>query len=69
LEWKNPDNWHGGILGIYYSKKDSRSWVPKKIPWMGWTINFAQSSGIWSLAILVMIPVIIILSIFLVMYL
>ena len=27
-EWENPENW----TTIYFSKKDSRSWVPKKIP-------------------------------------
>jgi len=27
-EWENPDNW----TTIYFSKKDSRPWVPKKIP-------------------------------------
>jgi len=26
-EWENPDNW----TTIYFSKKDSRSWIPKKI--------------------------------------
>lgn len=31
-EWSNPDNWS---VGFYFSKKDSRTWVPKSIPWMG----------------------------------
>ena len=40
-EWKNSDNW----TTIYFSKKDSRSWVPKKNPRHGWTINFGSPSG------------------------
>jgi hypothetical protein len=30
-EWNNPDNWS---VGFYFSKKDSRTWVPKSI--RGW---------------------------------
>jgi len=40
-EWGNPDNWST----IYFSKKDSRTWVPKKNPRHGSTINFGSSSG------------------------
>ena len=39
--WENPDNW----TTIYFSKKDSRSWVPKKNPKHGWTINFGSPAG------------------------
>ena len=45
-EWRNPANWHGGWLGIYYSRVDSRSFVPKRNPIMGFTINFARPGGI-----------------------
>ena len=41
-EWNNPDNWSGGL---YFSKKDSRVWVPKPIRSMGWTINLGQKKG------------------------
>ncbi len=41
-EWENPDNWHGGIFGVYESEADSRVIVPKKNPKMGWTFNFAK---------------------------
>lgn len=41
-EWNNPDNWSAGI---YFSKKDSRVWVPKQIRSMGWTINLGQKKG------------------------
>jgi uncharacterized membrane protein len=40
-EWENPDNWST----IYFSKKDSRSWVPKRNPKHGSTINFGHPSG------------------------
>lgn len=40
-EWENPDNWST----IYFSKKDSRTWVPKKNPKHGSTINFGSSYG------------------------
>ncbi len=40
-EWENPDNWST----IYFSKKDTRSWVPKKNPKHGSTINFGSPSG------------------------
>ena len=40
-EWGNSDNWST----LYFSKKDSRSWVPKRNPQQGWTINFGDSSG------------------------
>jgi len=40
-EWQNPDNW----TTIYFSKKDARTWVPKKNPKQGSTINFGSPSG------------------------
>ena len=46
-EWSNPDNWGGPRwMSLYFSKKDSRTWVPKQIPWMGWTLNLAKTSGV-----------------------
>jgi hypothetical protein len=40
---KNPENqkW-----GVYYCKADPRVIVPKRLKWMGWTINFARPSAI-----------------------
>lgn len=40
-EWENPDNWSS----IYFSKKDSRTFVPKRNIKTGWTINFGSPSG------------------------
>lgn len=49
-EWNNPANWHGGPMGIYYSKRDSRAWVPKpNHHGFGATVNFAHRSGLFIL--------------------
>lgn len=46
-EWSNPDRWGGPRwISVYFSKQDSRTWVPKQIPWMGWTLNLAKTSGV-----------------------
>lgn len=44
-QWRNdPSKW---ILGVfYYNKDDKRIFPPKRIPWMGWTINFANPYSI-----------------------
>lgn len=44
-EWKDPRNWRGGWLGIYRSDRDSRLWVPKRNPAMGWTVNTARPAA------------------------
>ncbi len=36
---KDPGNWKGAF---YFNKKDSRILVPKLIPSMGYTLNFAH---------------------------
>lgn len=41
---KDPDNWIWGIF--YYNKKDKRIFPPKKIAWMGNTINFANPKSV-----------------------
>ena len=39
-EWENPDNWAGAVrMAVYFSKKHSRTWMPKKRPWMDWTLK------------------------------
>lgn len=57
-EWSNPENWS---MGLYFSKKDSRTWVPKSIRWMGWTLNLGKRAGVcWMLGILIALPVLIV---------
>ena len=45
-EWRNPANWHGGPLGLYFSRRDPRPFVPKRPPGIGATINFARPAGV-----------------------
>lgn len=46
--WRDRSNW--GI--VYYCKADPRPIVPKRIKWMGWTINTARPSAIPALLVL-----------------
>jgi uncharacterized membrane protein len=63
-EWKNPNNWSESLVGFYFSKRDSRVWVPKSIPWMGWTLNLAKPAGArWMLGFLAGIPLLTVLII------
>ncbi len=47
---------HNQKWGVYYCKADPRVIVPKRVKWMGWTINFARPSAI--LVLLLMIAII-----------
>ncbi len=45
-QWhKDPNNWKWGVF--YYNPNDSRIFPPKRIEWMGWTINFANPKSIF----------------------
>lgn len=63
MEWQNPDNWSGPKwLSVYFSKKDTRTWVRKQIPLMGWTINLGKTAGVfWYVAFLVGIPLLVVI--------
>lgn len=54
LEWQNPANWFAGWF--YHSRVDTRTWVLKRVPALGDTINFARPAG---LAIAIAIPTLI----------
>jgi uncharacterized membrane protein len=41
---KDPKNWIWGIF--YFNPKDPRLLPPKRIEWMGWTVNFANPKSI-----------------------
>lgn len=63
-EWANQNNWGGPKwMSAYFSKKDNRVWVPKQIPWMGFTLNFAHTGGvlwlIFTIIFVVVLPIII----------
>ena len=42
-EWNNPQNWKSWC---YISKRDSRILVPRRIRWLGWTLNFGNPYGV-----------------------
>ena len=53
-EWSNPRNWTGPKwFSVYFSKRDSRAWVPKQIPWMGPTVNLGNPRGAFALLAIV----------------
>lgn len=59
-EWKNPDNWSGPrMLSHYFSKRDSRVWVPKQISGLGWTLNLGHRRGVAWLFAMVLAPVLV----------
>jgi uncharacterized membrane protein len=41
---KDPNNWIWGVF--YYNKEDKRLMPPKRIPFMGWTVNFANRNSV-----------------------
>ena len=51
--WQDPDHWSSGI---YFCKQDPRLFVPKRHRWAGWTINFGHRFGMWTLIVLIGIP-------------
>ena len=54
-----PNDWKWGVF--YFNPNDPRIFVPKRIKWLGWTLNFAQpvsiiiTGGVFVLIILRMI--------------
>jgi uncharacterized membrane protein len=54
-EWASADNWGGPkALAVYFSKKDSRVWIPQQKPAIGWTLNLAHTGGVlWLVGICV----------------
>ncbi len=58
LEWGDCDNWAGPLwLSVYFSKRDSRTLVPKQIRWMGGTINLGSRWGVYWLVGAIVGPV------------
>lgn len=57
-EWEDASNWTGPQwLSVYFSKRDSRVWVPKQIPALGWTLNLGQRAGVfWMTALIIGLP-------------
>lgn len=59
LEWENPANWRGGLLGVYVAPRDPRIWVPKKYGY-GWTLNFAHRGSWYWLIGLIALPLLVV---------
>ena len=58
-EWANPDNWSSpSSLSVYFSKKDTRTWVPKQKRMQGWTLNLGRTGGVlWLFFIIVLVAI------------
>lgn len=41
--WRDPRNYK---WGCYYCSADPRAIVPRRLKWLGWTLNFARPSAI-----------------------
>jgi uncharacterized membrane protein len=55
--WHNdPKNWKWGIF--YYNKDDKRIFPPKRIKYLGWTMNFANPISVISLTLLLVVIII-----------
>lgn len=50
---EDPSNWKWGMF--YYCREDQRIFPPKRIPWMGWTINFANTKSVIAFIVLLII--------------
>lgn len=57
---KDPNNWIWGMF--YYNKEDKRLLPPKRIPFMGWTVNFANTNSV--LLIIFIVLLIVLFSVF-----
>ena len=45
-QWHDAANWSGPAwMALYFSKQDTRLWVPKRVPALGWTINLGHPKG------------------------
>lgn len=50
-QWRlDPKNWVWGMF--YFNTEDHRILPPKRIKWMGWTVNFANVKSILFMTIL-----------------
>ena len=60
-QWhQDPNNWIWGIF--YYNKEDNRILPPKRIAWMGWTVNFANPVSVSIFLILILLAFTVLIS-------
>jgi uncharacterized membrane protein len=48
----HPSKWIWGMF--YYNKDDKRLFPPKKLPFMGWTVNFANPLSILAFVVIIL---------------
>ena len=65
-EWENPENWSDYVIGLYFSKRDSRVWVPKRERALGWTFNLAHPRGALGFMAVMLSPTLLLLIVLLV---
>ena len=54
-EWEDPGNWSDRFLGIYFSKRDTRIWVPKPVR----LLNLAHPAGAFLFTGILLLPTVI----------
>ena len=53
-EWHNDSsNWRMGIF--YFNKKDKRIFPPKRIKYLGWTVNFANPYSVLTIVAVIIL--------------
>lgn len=53
-KWRNdPNNWVWGLF--YYNPQDKRLFPPKRIKYIGWTINFANPNSVFFTVMFILI--------------
>ena len=50
---QDPNNWFLGFF--YFNKEDKRIFLPKRISYLGWTINFANPISVSTLLIFLLL--------------
>jgi uncharacterized membrane protein len=53
LNDNDPGNWKWGLF--YYNKNDKRIFPPKRLKYLGWTINFANPYSILAYVLLLIL--------------
>jgi uncharacterized membrane protein len=58
---KDPNNWKWGMF--YYNKEDKRLLPPKRLKWMGLTVNFANRNSTLLFVFIITLAIILIASV------
>ncbi len=54
-DYNNPKNWY--LWSFYYNPNDKRIFPPKRIKWLGWTVNFANPYSIGAFVLLIVVMI------------